>query len=124
MDASWTSHRRGLDATAFAWFLVIGDDSVMQSDYSEEPRPEPLGGPGWHRRRKLLLALVGRDIGSMSLLESFVCPRCRGGLAMAADAVRCDSCRLVYPVVGGVPVLLIDEARPSAPGKEVGLKPR
>jgi uncharacterized protein YbaR (Trm112 family) len=59
------------------------------------------------------------------LLESFVCPRCKRGLAIGdTDTVRCDSCRLVYPVVDGIPVLLIDEARPSAPGKEVGFKPR
>jgi hypothetical protein len=46
--------------------------------------------------RKLLFALVRRDIDSLSLLESLVCPGCKGGLAMEADAVRCDACRLVY----------------------------
>jgi uncharacterized protein YbaR (Trm112 family) len=67
---------------------------------------------------------VGRDTGNLSLLESFVCPRCKGVLVIDADAVRCDACRLIYPVVDGIPVLLIEEARPSGTGEEVGLKPR
>lgn len=58
------------------------------------------------------------------MLESFVCPRCKGVLAIGADAAWCGACRLVYPVVGGIPVLLIDEARPSALAEEVALKPR
>ena len=64
-----------------------------------------------------------RDTESLSLLAAFVCPKCKGVLAIGADAVRCDACRLVYPVVGGIPVLLIEEARPSPPGEELGLKP-
>ena len=47
--------------------------------------------------------------------EVFVCPRCKGRLAAAADVLRCAACRLAYPVVDGIPVLLIDEATPMAP---------
>ena len=46
--------------------------------------------------------------------EVFVCPRCKGGLVAAADVLRCAACRLAYPVVDGIPVLLIDEAMPLA----------
>jgi uncharacterized protein YbaR (Trm112 family) len=46
--------------------------------------------------------------------EVFVCPRCKGGLAAAADVLRCAACRLAYPVVNGIPVLVIDEAVPMA----------
>ncbi|MEO8898353.1 MAG: Trm112 family protein [Candidatus Dormibacter sp.] len=48
--------------------------------------------------------------------ELFVCPRCKGGLAAAAHVLRCAACRLAYPVVDGIPDLLIDEAMPMASG--------
>jgi uncharacterized protein YbaR (Trm112 family) len=46
------------------------------------------------------------------LLELLVCPRCKGELALADDESRlvCPSCCLKYPVVDGIPHLLIDEA--------------
>jgi uncharacterized protein YbaR (Trm112 family) len=72
----------------------------------------------------MLWSSAGRpDTERHTLLESFVCPRCKGVVAVHGHAVRCDACRLVYPVVGGIPVLVIGEARPSAPGEKVGLKP-
>jgi uncharacterized protein YbaR (Trm112 family) len=46
--------------------------------------------------------------------EVFVCPSCKGRLAAAADVLRCAACRLAYPVVDGIPVLLIGEAMPMA----------
>ena len=51
---------------------------------------------------------------ALASAEIFVCPRCKGGLAAAADVLRCAACRLAYPVVDGIPVLLIDEAMPMA----------
>jgi uncharacterized protein YbaR (Trm112 family) len=47
--------------------------------------------------------------------EVFVCPKCKGGLTAPADVLRCAACRLAYPVVDGIPVLLIVEAMPMAP---------
>lgn len=50
------------------------------------------------------------------LLEILACPNCHGGLAVDhdRDELVCTSpdCQLAYPVQGGIPVLLIDEARP------------
>jgi uncharacterized protein YbaR (Trm112 family) len=47
------------------------------------------------------------------------CPRCRGPLvdvaAQAAVALRCESCRLDYPVEQGIPVLLVERAQPVKP---------
>jgi SAM-dependent methyltransferase len=33
----------------------------------------------------------------------FVCPRCKGGLAIAASSYRCDGCAITYPVLFGIP---------------------
>lgn len=57
------------------------------------------------------------------LLEIIVCPQCHGTLLPRAAAVFPDDggelacqgeCGLVYPVRDGIPVLLVDEARPGA----------
>lgn len=46
------------------------------------------------------------------LLEILVCPKCRGDLEYRRDpeALVCHTCRLVYRVDDGIPILLIDEA--------------
>ncbi len=48
-----------------------------------------------------------------ALLEILVCPQCRDALFVDHDASElvCQSCRLAYAVRGGVPVMLVDEAR-------------
>jgi len=50
------------------------------------------------------------------LLEILVCPKCKGELeyrnAPAEEALVCHACRLVYPVEDGIPIMLIDEAKP------------
>jgi uncharacterized protein YbaR (Trm112 family) len=49
------------------------------------------------------------------LLEILVCPKCKGDLEYHAgpdERLVCHSCRLVYPVEDGIPVMLVDDARP------------
>jgi len=48
------------------------------------------------------------------LLEILVCPKCKGDLEYRADpeALICNACRLVYAVEDGIPIMLIDEAKP------------
>jgi uncharacterized protein len=50
------------------------------------------------------------------LLEVLACPNCQGSLAVDhdRDELVCTTaeCRLAYPVDNGIPVLLVDEARP------------
>jgi uncharacterized protein YbaR (Trm112 family) len=50
------------------------------------------------------------------LREILRCPQCKGELADATgpkgDELRCATCSLAYEVDGGVPVLLVDLARP------------
>jgi uncharacterized protein len=48
------------------------------------------------------------------LKEILACPRCKGELSYPEDReeIRCLHCRLVFRVEGGIPVMLLDEARP------------
>ncbi len=49
------------------------------------------------------------------LLEILACPRCKGGLEHRTEpeeVLVCHSCSLVYEVRDGIPVMLIEEARP------------
>jgi uncharacterized protein len=53
------------------------------------------------------------------LLDALVCPvpECRKPLTLAADGtfLQCTSCRRIYPVRDGIPVLLVDQA--TLPGQ-------
>lgn len=48
------------------------------------------------------------------LLEILVCPKCKGALTYLEreQALVCAACRLQYPVRGGIPIMLTDEATP------------
>ncbi|MCL1840850.1 MAG: Trm112 family protein [Propionibacteriaceae bacterium] len=55
------------------------------------------------------------DAMPQGLLDILVCPACHGTLAIDYDAGQLvcttGSCGLAYTVTGGVPVMLVDEAR-------------
>lgn len=52
------------------------------------------------------------------LLRILVCPRCKGELGVrrgedGAEAwLDCAACALAYPVEDGIPVMLVEEAKP------------
>jgi uncharacterized protein YbaR (Trm112 family) len=49
------------------------------------------------------------------LLEILVCPKCKGGLDYRTEPneeLVCQKCRLIYTVDEGIPIMLIDEAKP------------
>jgi uncharacterized protein YbaR (Trm112 family) len=52
------------------------------------------------------------------LLRILVCPKCKGELEVHRDeegveqSLDCPACRLAYPVEDGIPVMLVEEARP------------
>jgi uncharacterized protein len=48
------------------------------------------------------------------LLEILVCPKCKGNLEYRTEpeSLVCQACRLVYAVEDGIPIMLIDEAKP------------
>lgn len=49
------------------------------------------------------------------LLEMLVCPKCHGKLEQTRDpegeGLKCEACRLVYPIKDDIPVMLVDEAK-------------
>jgi uncharacterized protein YbaR (Trm112 family) len=49
---------------------------------------------------------------SDELLSILVCPQCKGDLRYEREAARlvCDACRLRYPIVDDIPVMLPEEA--------------
>jgi uncharacterized protein YbaR (Trm112 family) len=49
---------------------------------------------------------------SQRLLSILVCPNCKGKLddKEKENCLICHKCRLVYKIVDGIPVLLVDEA--------------
>ncbi len=52
------------------------------------------------------------------LLEILACPRCKGTLRLTAkeDGLACEACKLLYEIKEGIPVMLVDEARPLPDG--------
>ncbi|HEY9505005.1 MAG TPA: Trm112 family protein [Gemmatimonadales bacterium] len=48
------------------------------------------------------------------LLEILVCPKCKGDLEYRTqpESLVCHRCRLVYSVEDGIPIMLIEEAKP------------
>lgn len=46
-----------------------------------------------------------------TLTKVIVCPECRGTLVGWAEksSLSCDACGREYPLVGGIPILLIEE---------------
>lgn len=48
------------------------------------------------------------------LKEILACPKCKGDLEFHEELgeIRCLSCRLSYRIDDGIPVMLVEEARP------------
>jgi uncharacterized protein len=52
---------------------------------------------------------------SRELLQILACPKCHTKVELKEpDKVRCPSCRVLYPIVDGIPVMLIEEGKPEA----------
>lgn len=47
------------------------------------------------------------------LIQILRCPQCHGDLIEdeAREGLRCDRCKLVYPVRDGIPIMMVDDAR-------------
>ena len=51
---------------------------------------------------------------SKELLEILACPKCKGDVYLneTGDGLICNACKLLYAIKDGIPVMLIDEAKP------------
>ena len=52
---------------------------------------------------------------SKELLEILACPKCKGDIRLneKGDGLICDTCKLLYEIRDDIPVMLIEEAKPS-----------
>jgi len=48
------------------------------------------------------------------LLDILACPKCKGSITLneGRDGLICRQCRLLYEIRDGIPIMLIDEAKP------------
>ena len=53
-----------------------------------------------------------RTMIDKELLEILACPKCKGGVRFEGDKIICDNCRIYYPIKDGIPIMLIEEAKP------------
>jgi uncharacterized protein YbaR (Trm112 family) len=44
------------------------------------------------------------------LLEILACPACKGDVEQENNKIVCKKCHKKYPIIDGIPVMLIDEA--------------
>ena len=54
-----------------------------------------------------------------ALLPMLACPGCRGELTLTEKGLACPACRIIFPIVDNIPVMLLEEALPfsdEAPG--------
>ncbi len=54
---------------------------------------------------------------SKELLDILACPKCKGEIQLnkTEDGLICPACKLLYAIREGIPVMLIDEAKPIEP---------
>ncbi|MBW2022722.1 MAG: Trm112 family protein [Deltaproteobacteria bacterium] len=54
---------------------------------------------------------------SKELLDILACPKCKGEIRLSdtEDGLICDKCRLAYEIRDGIPIMLIEEAKPLSP---------
>ena len=52
---------------------------------------------------------------SRELLEILACPKCHQKVALVRDGafLECSNCRLLFPIVDDIPVMLLEEAKPA-----------
>ena len=49
------------------------------------------------------------------LLALLACPACQGDVELKSDKIVCTRCGRHYPIVDGIPVLLVDQDKSRAP---------
>ncbi|WP_417908738.1 Trm112 family protein [Candidatus Electronema sp. PJ] len=51
---------------------------------------------------------------SQNLLDIIACPQCKGAVQLTEmqDSLVCPTCQLLYAIRDGIPIMLLDEAKP------------
>jgi len=49
-----------------------------------------------------------------SVLDQLACPACFGDLHLDGLRLECDGCGRIYPIVDGIPVLIVEQAEQHA----------
>ena len=48
-----------------------------------------------------------------AILDQLACPACKGNLHLDDARLICASCRRAYPIVDGIPALIVERAQPA-----------
>ena len=56
-------------------------------------------------------SIFNRDMLDPAILAQLACPACYGELRFEGARLRCMACSRVYPIVDGIPVLIVERAR-------------
>jgi uncharacterized protein YbaR (Trm112 family) len=51
-----------------------------------------------------------------------ICPKCQGRIKLHGMFIVCEKCGLAYPVIDGVPDMLVEDAWHLAKAKKAGFK--
>ena len=46
-----------------------------------------------------------------ALLQMLVCPESKAPLELVGEELICEKSKLAYPIIDGIPILLVEEAR-------------
>ncbi len=85
------------------WRGAIKGD-ILSFAHDRTPRPLVKAAKRFTRRRDAASRTFDLD-------ALFACPACHGDLTKAGEAYTCGSCGRSYPILQGLPHLLLDEAR-------------
>lgn len=58
------------------------------------------------------------------LLQVLACPKCKGGIGLKDRFILCRGCGLAFPVLDGVPDMLLEDAWPLQKAQKAGFKHR
>jgi hypothetical protein len=53
-----------------------------------------------------------------SVLAQLACPACLGALALADERLLCTACHRIYPIIDGIPALIVERAKSPADLRE------
>jgi len=101
----WLRGRSGGLAPALPGF---GGQDRATEDEKDEPKSHMV--ELFHKSQKV--SYIPRMAVDQELLDILACPSCKTPVALVKNgtALKCGTCKRVYPIKDDIPVMLIDEA--------------